>query len=66
MRNYTRREFTQLLKEEGYYPLKEGKGSHEIWYNGVNRISVPGLGKKTLSKGVMRQLINKYNLNIKK
>jgi hypothetical protein len=31
------RELAAILRESGCTPVRQGKGSHEIWYSPVNR-----------------------------
>ena len=56
-KSYTKREFEQLLVNNGFF-LCRIKGSHFIYKNGKDLISVP----KNLNKMIGLRLIKEYHL----
>lgn len=56
-KTYTRREFEQILNDNGY-ELVRSKGSHFIYRNDKETISVP----KKINKMMGRRLVKEYNL----
>ena len=54
---YTKRDFEKLLINNGF-SLQRVKGSHFIYKNGTDLISVP----KNLNKLISRRLIKEYHL----
>lgn len=56
-KTYSRREFEQLLNENGY-ELARSRGSHFVYKKESITISVP----KNLNKMIGRRLIKEYNL----
>lgn len=54
---YTKREFAQLLNENGY-EFARCKGSHFIYKKGDKTVSVP----KNLNSMIGRRLIKEHNL----
>jgi len=60
--NYKLIDFKRLLRANGYYESsKEGKGSHVIYTNGTNRISVPRMHKEVRGT-IARKIIKTYKL----
>lgn len=59
MKQYTYKEFSRILKNNGYH-LGRCNGSHFIWHNEVNHISIP----KKVNSCVARRLIKENNLKI--
>ena len=59
------KEFTQkIAKEDGWYFLRSGKGSHKIWAHPVKtrRLSVPDHGSKDMGKGLINSLLKDAGL----
>lgn len=54
---YTKKDFEKLLISKGF-SLQRVKGSHFIYKNGTDLISVP----KNLNKMISRRLIKEYHL----
>ena len=54
---YTKKDFEKLLINNGF-SLQRVKGSHFIYKNGTDLISVP----KNLNKMISRRLIKEYHL----
>lgn len=58
MKQYTRREFVKLVRQNGFKYVRS-KGSHDIYYNNEGRhISIP----LTLVDVIARRLIKENNL----
>ena len=52
------RELKKILTESGCYPVRSGKGDHEIWYspiNGKNFTVDAGLDYRHLANVVLKQ-----------
>ena len=52
------RELAQILRQAGCYFVREGKGSHEIWFSPITRtnFAVPGnINKRTTANGILKQ-----------
>lgn len=61
MRQYTKREFVKLVRQNGF-EYKRNNGGHDIYYNKEgNHISIP----QTLADVIARRLIRENNLNVK-
>lgn len=61
MRQYTRREFVKLVKQNGFEYVRS-RGSHDIYYNKEGRhISIPA----TLVDVIARRLIKENKLKVK-
>jgi predicted RNA binding protein YcfA (HicA-like mRNA interferase family) len=60
---YNYREIIALLKERGFYLYRNSRGSHEQWARDEDRkiITVPSHGKKTLSHGVIKNILKVIN-----
>ncbi|MBI5185273.1 MAG: type II toxin-antitoxin system HicA family toxin [Nitrospinae bacterium] len=56
---YAYRQMVSLLKTKGFYLYRQGKGSHEQWARDSDRkiVTVPNHGKKTLSLGVIKNIL---------
>lgn len=52
------KELLRLLKKAGCYKIREGKGSHEIWYSPItgNEFSVPNHGSKEVGTGMEKKI----------
>lgn len=59
MKTYNKREFTNILSNNGYKYVR-CKGSHFIYQKATETIAVP----KNLNKMISRRLIKEYNLSI--
>lgn len=59
-RTYSERDFLQILKDNGYYFLRNDKGDHQIFTNGVDKITI----NKKLNKMVARKIIKNKNLKV--
>lgn len=47
---------TEVLKQNGYYLLRQGKGAHEIWTNGVRNQTVSkNMPAKAMANTIMKQ-----------
>ena len=58
MKQYARREFVKLVRQNGFEYIRS-KGSHDIYYNNKGRhISIP----QTLVDVIARRLIRENNL----
>lgn len=55
---YSSREFLKLLKDNNYYFERHGKGSHDIYSNGINHISI----KLPINKVLALRLIKENHL----
>ena len=60
MKVYEVRDFEKILKENGYKQTRQ-KGSHKIWDNGANVISVPAT---KIFPPIARRLIKENDLRI--
>lgn len=61
MRQYTRREFVKLVRQNGFEYVRS-RGSHDIYYNKEGRhISIPA----TLVSVIARRLIKENKLKVK-
>jgi predicted RNA binding protein YcfA (HicA-like mRNA interferase family) len=51
-------ELLKLLKRAGYRPLRQAKGSHEIWHHPETgtKITVPVHGAKEVGKGLVEKI----------
>lgn len=51
-------ELIRLLKKAGCYKVREGKGSHEIWYSPITEkeFSIPNHGAKEVGKGMEKKI----------
>jgi len=58
-REYSRVEFIQVLRSNGYGSCRHGK--HEIFSNGEKHVAVPH--QRKLSKMLTRRLIKEHGLN---
>lgn len=58
-REYSRVEFIQLLRSNGYEFSRHGK--HEIYSNGKEHVAIPH--ERKLSKMLTRRLIKEHGLN---
>jgi len=57
MKQYSTREFTQILKNNGYQ-LNRTKGSHKIYVNGNRHLTV----KDDMKSVICQRLIREYKL----
>ena len=57
--NFTYRQFVKKLKQLGFRFERQARGSHEIWFNPVNKraITIPNHAGKTFKKGTMHGMI---------
>ncbi|MDO4704430.1 type II toxin-antitoxin system HicA family toxin [Tannerella sp.] len=55
-------EFLREIKEKGWYFVRQGKGSHEIWSNGERQETIPNHGTKELGKGLEQKLRKRLGL----
>ncbi|MDT9499142.1 type II toxin-antitoxin system HicA family toxin [Capnocytophaga stomatis] len=55
-------EFLRKIQKEGWWLLRQGKGSHEIWTNGVLEVSIPNHGSKEMPKGLEKALKKQMGL----
>jgi len=55
------RDLVRILKANGCYPVRQGKGSHEIWYSPVSKqnITVP---RTTKSRHTANDVLKKVGL----
>ena len=61
----TYRQFTKkILEEDGWYFLRNGKGSHKIWAHPVKQriLSIPDHGAKEIGKGLLNTLLKDADL----
>jgi predicted RNA binding protein YcfA (HicA-like mRNA interferase family) len=51
-------EFLRLLSKRGCYFVRQGKGSHEIWYSPITQqeFSIPNHGAKEIGLGLERKI----------
>ena len=61
------RDVAKRLKKLGCRELRQGKGSHRIWYNPeTNQVtSVPDWGSKDLAPGTVRAIIRELEISRK-
>ena len=61
------RDIVKRLKRLGCRELRQGKGSHRIWYNPeTNQVtSVPDWGSKDLATGTVRAIIRELGISRK-
>lgn len=59
MKQYTEKEFATILTKNGYYHVRTS-GSHSIYTNGVNTISVP----MSHNCCILRRLIKENSLKV--
>lgn len=59
------RELAKRLRGLGCEELRQGKGSHTIWYNPETgkMASVPNWGKKDLAPGTVRAIIRELDID---
>lgn len=55
-------EFIKEAKEKGWYFLRQGKGSHEIWTNGEKQVVIPNHGSKEMPTGTEKTLRKRMGL----
>lgn len=58
-REYSRMEFIQVLRSNGYESSRHGK--HEIFSNGEKNVAIPH--ERRLSKMLTKRLIKEHGLN---
>lgn len=63
VRVFTYNEFVKVLYDNGYH-FRAKKGSHEIYTNGKEQISLPMHGKE-IKKYLTNDLIKKYQLIVR-
>ncbi|MBM3129089.1 MAG: type II toxin-antitoxin system HicA family toxin [Chloroflexi bacterium] len=58
------RELTQRLRAQGCEFVRNGSGSHRIWWNPVNNryTSIPDWGNKDLKTGMLRAILSDLGL----
>lgn len=56
---YDYRQMALLLKTEGFYLYRQGRGSHEQWARDLDKkiVTEPNHGKKILSLGVIKNIL---------
>lgn len=59
------RELTKRLQELGCYELRQGKGSHIVWYNPTTQqvAAIPDWGGKDLAPGTVRAIIRELGID---
>lgn len=55
-------QFLREIKKEGWWFLRQGKGSHEIWTNGKIEVSIPNHGSKEIPFGLEKSLRKQMGL----
>lgn len=56
---YTKRDFEQMMKHNGYTVVRgRGRGSHTVYSNGTRSLSIP----LTYNKMIIKRLIKEYGL----
>lgn len=57
--NFTYRQFIKRLKSLGFNFNRQARGSHEIWFNPINKkaITIPRHSGKTFKKGTLHGMI---------
>jgi len=55
-------EFFKLARKNGWYYLRQSKGSHEIWTNGKTNVTIPNHGSKEMFKGLEKSLRKEMGL----
>jgi hypothetical protein len=63
MNNFTP-ELKRLLREAGCYPIRQGKGDHEIWQSPVSGKRFP-VDSKILSRHLANAVLKQAGLSIK-
>lgn len=54
--------FFREIRKKGWWFLRQGKGSHEIWTNGEMEIAIPYHGSKELPSGLEKALRKQMGL----
>ncbi|SHG28999.1 Predicted RNA binding protein YcfA, dsRBD-like fold, HicA-like mRNA interferase family [Salegentibacter echinorum] len=54
--------FLKLAKKNGWQLLRQGKGSHEIWFKNNRKVVIPNHGAKEMSKGLEKSLRKEMGL----
>ena len=54
--------FFREIRKKGWWFLRQGKGSHEIWTNGEIEVAIPNHGAKELSSGLEKALRKQMGL----
>ena len=55
-------EFFREIKKKGWRLLRQGKGNHEIWTNGIIEVAIPNHGSKELPNGLEKSLRKQMGL----
>lgn len=55
-------QFLKEAQQNGWWLLRQAKGSHELWTNGEITVIIPNHGSKELPKGLERSLRKKMGL----
>jgi len=58
------RELAKRLRRLGCEELRQGRGSHHIWYNPANNkvASIPNWGNKDLAPGTVRAVLRELGI----
>jgi len=64
IKEYRTREIISILALNGYTLLRQGKGCHSVYSNGVRNISIP-TNSKRLNKMLFARLVKEYGLIVK-
>lgn len=59
-RDWKLREWERILVRNGWCKHRNGKGSHQIWTNGIDKIAVP----RKINFRIAQRLIKEYNIVI--
>jgi len=55
-------EFFKLVRNGGWLPLRQSKGSHEVWIKDGVQVTIPNHGAKEMPKGTERKLRKRMGL----
>jgi len=55
-------EFLRIARKKGWWLLRQGKGSHEVWTDGKQELSIPNHGAREMPKGIERTFRKKMGL----
>ena len=61
------RELTNRLKKLGCYQVRQGKGSHQLWYNPAtdSQTIIANWGKKDIPPGTVRGILRQLDVDRK-
>lgn len=60
---YSYRDFSRRLKKLGFEIVREGKGSHVIFSDGMKSFPLPRHGGKDISKGVEKKVLKEIGIS---